>query len=253
MALFVFFLYFRSSNAAIRSFGLAIRPNSRCAVFTRNSRCEKYPVQTGWTCIERVEALLPIQTDLGEEEEMCGVCARLYNETCELFDEEMVHPQHRRKHESKPRVPQNIEVLEVEFERTSILQREFKGTECESHYNMKKTAAEASYNKAMKEWTSMIAERKEKKRNETRRLYSLGRFGDPQDIRRLLFHVSACLLDTDDFKEIVFAVNSYSGIYEAAHLATASPPPLARGKGRVISLACSLVRKKFTVFFSPLS
>ena len=175
---------------------------------------------------------MPIQTDLGKEEEMCGICARLYNETSE-FDEEMVHPQYRRKHASKPKVPSNIEALEVEFERTSILQREFKGTECESHYNMKKTAAEASYNKALIEWKTKVSERQEKKRKETRRLYSLGRFGDPQDIRRLLFHVSACLLDSEDFREIVFAVNSYSGVYEAARLPQLRS--LARGKSHVIA------------------
>ena len=66
----------------------------------------------------------------------------------------------------------------------------------------------------MKEWKLKVAERKERKQNEIRHLYSLGRFGDPLEIRRLLFHLSACLLDADDFREIVFAINSYSGIHK---------------------------------------
>ena len=147
---------------------------------------------------------------------MCSICARLYKETSEPtteFDEEMVYPQNRRKYASEPTMPSNIQALEAEFKRASILQENFKGTECESHYSMKRSGAEALFRKAMKEWTIKVAERKEKKRKETRRLYSLGRFGDPQDIRRLLFHLSACLLDADDFREIVFAINSYSGIH----------------------------------------
>ena len=148
---------------------------------------------------------------------MCNVCSRLHNEACDPaagFDEEMVHPEQRQIFASEPKVPANIQALEAEFKRASILQENFKGTECESHYNMKKSGAEALFEKAMKEWKLKVAERKERKQNEIRRLYSLGRFGDPLEIRRLLFHLSACLLDADDFREIVFAINSYSGIHK---------------------------------------
>ena len=206
----------RSSNAAISSFGIAVRHGCRAAAFAKSSRCEKFPIQTGWTCLERYESHLPIQTDLGNEEEMCEICAHLYSvtsdaATTDFFDDGMVHPQNRRKYSSEPAPPSTIAELEEEFTKRSILQAQFKGTECESHYNLQKEVAKDLLDKALADWMAKITQKKEKKRRETQRLYSLGRFGEAEEIRKLLFHISASLLDPGDFKEIVFAINSYSG------------------------------------------
>ena len=58
----------RSSNAAVRAYGIAVRVGSRAALFAKSSRCLKYAIQTGYTCLERFE-------DTGyTEEEMCATC-----------------------------------------------------------------------------------------------------------------------------------------------------------------------------------
>ena len=147
---------------------------------------------------------------------MCDICDRLYSltldeATTDFFDDAMVHPEDQRKFTSEPTTPSSIVKLEEEFRKSSTLQAEFQGTDCESYYNLKKEAAKESLDKALTSWKTRVAQKKESQNREIRRLYSLGRFGEAEEIRKLLFHISASLLEPGDLKEIVFAVNSFSG------------------------------------------
>lgn len=70
---------FRSTNFGAKSFGVAFREGSKAALFGRNSLCERYAIQTGYTCQIRRAMESPYQTgpeafDL--DPTLCNICQR---------------------------------------------------------------------------------------------------------------------------------------------------------------------------------
>ena len=70
---------FRSSNLGAKSFGIAFREGSKAALFGRNSLCERYAIQTGYTCqIRRMmtSSHQPGPGTLDSDSPLCNICQR---------------------------------------------------------------------------------------------------------------------------------------------------------------------------------
>ena len=123
----------------------------------------------------------------------------------------MVHPQNRRSSNAPPATPPHIDVLKEELRKARFLQDEFTGTPCQSHYDAKASTAQTSLDAALAKWQTELSEAEERRRRELRASYSLGCFGDPEDIRNLLFAASSAVLDSHDLRELTFSINSFTG------------------------------------------
>ena len=123
----------------------------------------------------------------------------------------MVPPQDRHASNAPPMHPPHIDVLKEELQKARFLQDEFTGTPCQPHYDAKAFTAQASLDAALTKWQTELSEAEEKRRRELRASYSLGCFGDPEDIRNLLFAASSAVLDSHDLRELTFSINSFTG------------------------------------------
>ena len=140
------------------------------------------------------------------------------------FDEDLVHPRNRNKTSSEePDLPADIIQLKEELRRADFLLKHYKGMDCEPFYNSKRVAAQVALDEVLGPWQSKVAEKREKRRKEIQRLYTLACYGEADRIRRLLFHLSSTLIDPKDLKEITFAINSLSGVPEIRVRLSARP------------------------------
>ena len=107
--------------------------------------------------------------------------------------------------------PDHITSLKQELEKANVLLRQFKGTSCEEYYTKRQQLSQVSFDQANKDWHEQQRASNLNRRERIREMYALGSFGDPEQIRKLLFFLSSAVLHPEDLKEISFSFNSRSG------------------------------------------
>ena len=195
----------------MRSYGIALRQGSRAAIFSRASRCLKFPVQTGETCLEIFKSMPCHQT----EKEMCSVCVSVYHgaSSSNVVQGGLIH-HHAHREWTKPSsapIPRHILTMKQEEEKASFLKCLYSKTSRASYYESKHQRAKTLLDEWTAKWRVDQARLNERKRQEIRELHTLGSFGDPQSIRTLLFHLSTACLDPRELAQLTFSISSDSG------------------------------------------
>ena len=109
-------------------------------------------------------------------------------------------------------VPEYILTMRENEEKALFLKKMYSKTKRAPFYNARYERARILLNECIAKYRVEQSKLVEEKRQEIRELHTLGSFGHPEDIRKLLFHLSSAILDSRELTEITFAISSFSGV-----------------------------------------
>ena len=204
---------FRCSNLQAEAFSVTGRAGAKSSVCAKTSICHFWPVSSGFTCVSRHTSGLP-----SSPEGICKVCKLLIEEVYDsddpIFTQNQVFEYKKNLSddaifgELTPRellsTQQSLKRAEAEY---CIFKDEHNGAE----YARRMEEAKLRYESCQKAFRATQAERRRMRQNEVKCDYVRSRFGDDQNIKRFLFHLSSVCLNPSNLREITCAVDNSSG------------------------------------------
>ena len=205
---------FRSSNLQAESFCISPRVKAKSALTARTQACLHWAIQTGYTCFLRSMYHQP-PSHLG----VCKICQEAIDQVLlepdnPIFKEDLVLPINHRIAEMEdgedyepPDVMRQKDLVKAAMNNAEA----YKGTRCYKDHLDKVAEREHLLRHLQKKHEIQKAEARRNRELQLKADYLRSCYGDSEQIRELLFLLSALCLTPDKLKFIALIVNAATG------------------------------------------